>query len=129
MREGTVWKFQEFLSLWFYVKSLLADFRSFEFWFLRISNFKMSKNPQQIQNSEPLQLFNFAVFWHQNDQNWFHVKSEWQKNTEILKWRKTAGFTNSKKFREIVGSISFFFEIRRFHEKFCLDGTLSYLFV
>ena len=75
-----------FLSFWFYVKSKLTNLVlknlpentcwSSEIWSLL--TFALSE-----QNSEPTkwqkgQFFNFYIL-----QNWFHVKSEWQNNSEI----------------------------------------------
>ena len=79
------------LPLWFYVKSILADLRrsktavltilealNFDFW-KKISHFK-SQNFPTFQNSELLKWSKLQILGLQNNQNWFHVKSKWQKN-------------------------------------------------
>ena len=42
----------------------------------------MSKNPKNGK-FRATQMVKWTVFGLQNDQNWFHVKSEWQKNHAI----------------------------------------------
>ena len=78
------------LPFWFYVKSILAgqklpfnNFEGWEIWFLEKSHtYKCQKIPE-IQNSELLKWSKGKFFGLQNDQNWFHVQSDWQKNPEI----------------------------------------------
>ena len=85
-----------FLPLWFYVKSILADFRrsktavfislkalNFDFWkilFLKTS--KVSKNSKFRAARMVKRVEQFMGLL--NDQNWFHVKSVWQHNLELL---------------------------------------------
>ena len=66
-------------------KNYLFDcFSSFEFWLFGNFTLENVKNIKQIQNSE-LFIWSKWQFWElHNDQNWFHVKSEWQKNPEIF---------------------------------------------
>ena len=79
---------QQFSCLWFYVKSILADLKrsksaistvlkALNFDFLRISQLKISKNPKNV-NSELSKGSKWQFLGLQNDQNQFHVKSEWQ---------------------------------------------------
>jgi len=52
--------------------------------FQALKSAKMYKN----QNSEPLNVLKWQILHFYNTQNWFHVKSEWQKNHEISALRK-----------------------------------------
>ena len=68
-----------FLPLWFYVKSILADFQTSETVISTISgalNLIFGKNCS-------LEHVKMAVLGLQYDHNWFHVKSEWQNSHEM----------------------------------------------
>ena len=71
--------FRIFLSFIFYVKSTFGgctSSKSVIFVILRArKSAKILKNP----DSEPLNVLNWQVLHFYNPQNWFHVKSAWQK--------------------------------------------------
>ena len=87
-------KYRIFLSLRFYVKSIFRDSKSaksailsqrdalnfdsyafMQFW--KAENYQIN-NIQSLWNCKKRQFLNFWVL-----QNWFHVKSQWQKNPDI----------------------------------------------
>ena len=79
-----VWQF--FTPLWFSVKSVLAYFGRSKTVFssiLEALNFDVCGN--FLLKWSKWQFWGFL----KNDQNWFHVKSEWQKNLEIFTLWKT----------------------------------------
>ena len=53
--------------------------------FVNLVNCSLSKSAKihKIQNSEPPNVLKWQILHFQNPLNWFHVKSEWQKNPEI----------------------------------------------
>ena len=83
-------KFSNFLPLWFYVKSILADFKNSKTAILPVlkalnlivgKNFTLG-NDQICKNSKfsAAQMVKMAIFGASKYQNQFHVRSEKQKN-------------------------------------------------
>ena len=81
---STIWKFSKFSAIlilreinfgWLQkVKNCrFNNFEGFEFWFLEKVHTRKCQKFQNVQNSELLQY----------DQNWFHVKSKWQRYHKI----------------------------------------------
>ena len=81
--------------LWFCVKSILADFRGSKTAILTIFlalNFDIWENfiIENVKNSQKIKIQccwngQNGNFWpFEISQNWFHVKSEWQKNLKIF---------------------------------------------
>ena len=56
------------------------SFEGFDFW--QNSGLEMSKVSKKSK-FRSAQMVKMAIFGLQNDQNWFHVKSKWQKNPVI----------------------------------------------
>ena len=88
-----VWKFINFTAPlilyeinfgWFQnINCHFNNFYGFEFWFLgKFHTWKCQKFPS-VLNSELFKWWKWLFFGLQNDQNWFHVKYEWQNNHEI----------------------------------------------
>ena len=61
----------------------LNNFEGFQFWFLEKYHTRKCQKSSKIQNSEVLKWSKWQLLGFQNDQNWFHAKSKWQKNPEI----------------------------------------------
>ena len=92
---STLWKFNNFLPLWFYMKSILAELRgsktiiltilvALNFDILGISCLKKSKISKSSKcRAAQIVTMQWQFLGLQNDQTWFHVKSEWQKNLVI----------------------------------------------
>ena len=75
------------LPLRFQVKSILADFWKLKTAVITLEdtlNFDFCENftLENVKTSKS-KIVNIAILVLKNDQNWFHVKSEWQKNPEI----------------------------------------------
>ena len=86
----TVWRYQDFLSLIFYVKSFLEilEVRKivvFQFqgpWiFIKLVNFSLQKEHNSMKIKIHSQISLSLILHFKNPQNWFHVKSdsEWWK--------------------------------------------------
>ena len=86
-----------FLPLWFYVKSILGDFRRSKSPSLTILEAWKCQIFPTSQDSDLLKLSKWPFFGLQYYQNWFHVKLS---GNTILKFPHTC--TLSKKLREIV---------------------------
>ena len=100
---STVWKFSNFptplilreINFGWYLKVKnwhFNNFKGIEFWFFgKISHLKMPK----VSKNKRLKLFKWSK-WHllglQNNQNWFHVISEWLKYPDIsTMWKSQLG--------------------------------------
>ena len=88
-----VWKFSTFLPLWFFVKSFWAGYRrskpaistifeslNLDFWEFHTLEYQKIKQNSKIIAAKMV----MGSFWSSEiSQNWFHIKSEWQKNPQF----------------------------------------------
>ena len=59
-------------------------FEGFEFWFVEKFQPRKCTNVHKNSKFRPAKMVQMVVFLGlQNDQNWFHVKDDWEKNSEI----------------------------------------------
>ena len=78
-----MWKFQDFLSPRFYVKSTSENLEVLKLLIFAILEALKSAKIHKNQNSEPLNVLKWQIFRLYIRHLWFHVKFEWQKNSVI----------------------------------------------
>ena len=113
-------------SLKFSITQILREIKIGEFWISRFQFFLFMNfcTFWKLKFPNLLKVRNTPVLELQEFQNWFHVKSKWQKNPEMS---KITGFLNLRNFREMHWKVMHEnLNIMHYFERH-LDGKIGHL--